>query len=200
MSSSCAVWHVYAQGLLLGHCKWITIEDWGLCFWLCAYKHQAGKLRAQLWKSAIVPSCLKYAASLWFFSRLKSLYSLPILPVITFVSIECRSLITLMRQCPMLTGHTCITAPVKLNAILLLFSPSWPALPQEAVGAFRFMSSWLCEKFVFLIPALYMVEDWHVVSHLASPSTSTKEEPVFQQLLQTDSLVSLPKGMSLKAF
>lgn len=39
-----------------------------------------------------------------------------------------------------------------------------------------------------------------MVSHLASLSTSTKEEPVFQQLLETDSHAALQKGMSLKAF
>lgn len=100
---------------------------------------------------------------------------------------------------------TCIAASAEDNtfpysASSLPFLQLWPASSRELFEAFSFISSWLCEQFVFLIPPLCMVEDWHVVSHLSSPSMSTKEEPVFQQLLQTDSPTNLPKGMSLKAF
>lgn len=143
-----------------------------------------------------------FVAFFSFLSRPKSVHAG--LSLVSLLRADKRpSLIALMRQClmsyPLLTGHTCIAASAEDNtfpysASCLPFLWLWPASSQEPLGVFRFMSSWLCEQFVFLILPLSMVEDWHVVSHPASPSTSTKEEPVFQQLLQTDSPANLPKG------
>lgn len=121
---------------------------------------------------------------------------------------NCNVSLGLMRPCPMshpvLAGHVLNHGlgrgrhcpSFRSSSLSFLFL--WPASSVEPVEASGFMSSWLCESFVFLIPAFCCTaEDWHVVSHPVCPSTSTKEEPVFQQLLQTDSPANL--RTSLKA-
>lgn len=188
----------------LCHCKWITTQDQRACVCVCACllglgnctntKHCCEKLR-----------CLLAFMIFESFSFLSSSLLLATL----LQPDKCVSLIALMTQCPvshpLLTGHTCIGPEQRMILSPLSASPL-PLFNSELhhlrnqPGHSGFTSSWLCERFVFLILTLCAAEDWHAVSHPARPSTSTKEEPVFQQLLQTDSPTNLPKGMCLKAF
>lgn len=81
---------------------------------------------------------------------------------------KCVSLIALMTQCPvshpLLTGHTCVEPEQRMILSPLSASPL-PLFNSELhhlrnqPGHSGFTSSWLCERFVFLILTLCAAED-----------------------------------------